>query len=464
MAKEQIIKIDNFNVNALEEIKGKEVLIETVVKENPFIKITDNKTYEEGKKSRTALRTCRTDLEKEEKALISAVKSKITDPIKNIYSGFKNSITPFEDKQQEEVKNWEDIKEKERLVKLRLEEERKQKHRDNIDLFFNHNKEIIENLSFEKLPHGIVYKIGEQEFSKETFEEFADVFEAKIEVLEFQLADKTKILQEKEDIRLENERLENERKENERKEKIKINIDYLYTTWIDLISTMNFSDIEFITEKFNSEEQPECDEFKEVYDTKRVVLARMLESKSNLLTSIENQRLEQERIDKEKADLEISAKELEVEKERFNKVKIPEPTFKGIIIEEKSPYEIKVNTRIEQLVSLGLNFDFDSSYIGFNFIIDVLDIKTYDDTKWDKLITQIEEIKSKQIISEPQVNEMEVVASEIVSGNTEEVVVIHEVEFEETIELTFVEKRQKLIDWASSATEEQLDNLLKQIL
>ena len=65
MAKQEISKIENFNVNALEEIKGKEKLIESVIKENPFVKIVDNKTYEEGKKSLTALRTCRTDLEKE---------------------------------------------------------------------------------------------------------------------------------------------------------------------------------------------------------------------------------------------------------------------------------------------------------------------------------------------------------------------------------------------------------------
>ena len=75
MAKQEISKIENFNVNALEEIKGKEKLIESVIKENPFVKIVDNKTYEEAKKSRTALRTCRTDLEKEEKALHNAVKN-----------------------------------------------------------------------------------------------------------------------------------------------------------------------------------------------------------------------------------------------------------------------------------------------------------------------------------------------------------------------------------------------------
>lgn len=428
MAKQEIVKIENFNVNALEEIKGKEKLIESVIKENPFVKIVDNKTYEEGKKSRTALRTCRTDLEKEEKALHNAVKKVLTEPIKTIYGTFKEKVTPLEDKQQEEVKAWEDVKEQERQEKIRIEEARKQKHRDNIELFFNLNKTIIEDLTFENIRHELVFSNDDQEFTSESFEEFADVFEAKVDVLKTMLKDKINTLQEKENIRIENERLENERKENERKQKIKTSIDYFYTTWQDIFADMRFEDIQELTEKFNAENALDCAEFQEEYATKRASLVRMLEAKTNFLTQAENQRIQQEKLDREQAELEQLNKDLEAKQKRLKEV-IPEPTLKGIILEEKSPYEIKVNTRIKQLVSLGLNFDFDSSYIGFNFIIDVLDIKTYDDTKWDKLITQIEEEKSKQIVSEPQVNEIEVVDAEIVSGNTKEV--NNEVEQEE---------------------------------
>lgn len=360
MAKQEISKIENFNVNALEEIKGKEKLIESVIKENPFVKIVDNKTYEEGKKSRTALRTCRTDLEKEEKALHNAVKKVLTEPIKNIYGTFKEKVTPLEDKQQEEVKAWEDVKEQERQEKLRIEEARKQKHRDNIELFFNLNKIIIEDLTFETIRHELVFSNDDQEFTSESFEEFADVFEAKVDVLTTMLKDKIKTLQEKENIRIENERLENERKENERKQNIRTLIDVFYSKWHELFTEMGFEDIKEVSLNFNSEKPLDCAEFQEEYAQKRASLVRMLEAKTNFLTQAENQRIQQEKLDQEKAELEQLNKDLEAKQKKLEEV-VPEPTLKGIIPEEQN------------------------------------------------------------IIPEPQVNEIEVVDAEIVSENIQEV-------------------------------------------
>lgn len=443
MAKQEISKIENFNVNALEEIKGKEKLIESVIKENPFVKIVDNKTYEEGKKSRTALRTCRTDLEKEEKALHNAVKKVLTEPIKTIYGTFKEKVTPLEDKQQEEVKAWEDVKEQERQLKIRIEEARKQKHRDNIELVFNHNKKLIDELTFENLPHELVFSNDDQEFTPESFEEFADVFEAKVDVLKTMLKDKINTLQEKENIRLENERLEKERKENERKQNIRTLIDVFYSKWHELFTEMGFEDIKEVSLNFNSEKPIDCAEFQDEYATKRASLVRMLEAKTNLLTQAEKQRIQQEKLDQEKLDLEQINKDLEAKKKRLEDAE-----------KEKSSFETKVNTRIEQLVNLGLNFDFDSSYTGFNFIIDVLDIKTYDDSKWSKLIAQIEEVKSKPIIEEPQVNEIEVVDAEIVSSNKEEA------EEVKNKPISINDKRGIIIQWLSVANEEDLDEII----
>lgn len=317
MAKQEISKIENFNVNALEEIKGKEKLIESVIKENPFVKIVDNKTYEEGKKSRTALRTCRTDLEKEEKALHNAVKKVLTEPIKNIYGTFKEKVTPLEDKQQEEVKAWEDVKEQERQEKIRIEEARKQKHRDNIELFFNLNKIIIEDLTFENIRHELVFSNDDQEFTSESFEEFADVFEAKVDVLTTMLKDKINTLQEKENIRIENERLENERKENERKQNIRTLIDVFYSKWHELFTEMGFEDIKEVSLNFNSEKPIDCDEFQDEYTTKRASLVRMLEAKTNFLTQAENQRIQQVKLDREQAELDQLNKDLEAKQKKL---------------------------------------------------------------------------------------------------------------------------------------------------
>lgn len=329
MGKQEISKIENFNVNALKEIKGKEKQISEVIKQNPFVKITDNKSYEEAKKSRTALRTCRTDLEKEEKALHNTIKKVLTEPIKEIYGTFKDKVIPFEDKQQEEVKAWEDIKEQERLEKLRIEEARKQKHRDNIELVFNHNKKLIDELTFENLPHKLVFTIDDQEFNSESFEEFADVFEAKVDVLTTMLKDKINTLQEKENIRLENERLENERKENERKQNIRTLIDVFYSKWHELFTEMGFEDIKEVSLNFNSEKPIDCAEFQDEYATKRASLVRMLEAKVNFLTQSENQRIQQEKLDQEKAELEQINKDLEAKQKRLEEV-IPKPQVNEI--------------------------------------------------------------------------------------------------------------------------------------
>ena len=40
----KVIKIEDFNVNALEQIKGKKEHIAKVIKENPYVAITDNKS------------------------------------------------------------------------------------------------------------------------------------------------------------------------------------------------------------------------------------------------------------------------------------------------------------------------------------------------------------------------------------------------------------------------------------
>lgn len=311
MAKQEIIKIENFNVNALEEIKGKKELITKTVKENPFVEITDNKTYEEAKKSRTALRTLRTDFEKEEKTLLNAVKTKITEPIKEIYSEFKNEVSPHEEKQQTEVKRYEEVKEEEKREKERIEEARKQNHRNNLDLFFTHNKNLIENLTFEQLPFEIQFKIDDQVFSNETFEDFADVFESKIEVLKFQLVDKEKILNEREEIRLQQLKIEEERKETERISSIKKSIDYFYSNWVDFFSEMTFKNIKEITEKFENEKPLDCQEFQEEYAEKRAKLVRMLEAKTSLLQQAESQRIESEKIVEQQRQIEEQQKELE---------------------------------------------------------------------------------------------------------------------------------------------------------
>lgn len=347
MAKEtkktQLIELDKFNINQLPELQNKKEEVAAKLKEFEYIEITDNTSYEKAKKSRTGVRTIRTDLQKEQKNVDKKIKDFILNPVKEAYNSLIETVTPIEDKQQSEVTRWEDIKEEERKEKERIEEARKQKHRDNIDLFFNHNKKLIDELTFDKLPHELIYKIEDQEFTMESFEEFDDVFESKIDFLKIQLAEKANSLQEKENIRLENQRIKKEREESERKEKIKNSIDYYYNNWQDLFSKMKFEEIDFINKKFNSEKALDCQEFQEDYAQKRANLVRMLEAKSIFLTQAEEQRLAQEKLDKEKAEIEEAKKKLESEKEKLEEEKqILEEVKSKPSEEEVSPNEIDV--------------------------------------------------------------------------------------------------------------------------
>ena len=285
----------------------------------------------------------------------------------------------------------------ERQEKLRIEEVRKQKHRDNIELFFNLNKIIIEDLTFENIRHELVFSNDDQEFTSESFEEFADVFEAKVDVLKTMLKDKINTLQEKENIRLENERLENERKENERKQKIKTSIDNFYTTWQDMFADMRFEDIQELTEKFNSENALDCAEFQEEYATKRANLVRMLEAKTNFLTQAENQRIQQDKLDREQAELEQLNKDLEAKQKKLE----------------------------------GRLFECDEE---------------------GKPISIITSEGNKPL--EPQVNEIEVVDAEIISGNTEEV------EEVKSKPLNINDKKGIIIQWLNGANEKDLDEII----
>ncbi|WP_255492422.1 hypothetical protein [Myroides sp. NP-2] len=55
----QTFSLENFNVNALEEVKNKRELQLQIIKDNPYIEITDNETFTTAKKHRTALVTCK---------------------------------------------------------------------------------------------------------------------------------------------------------------------------------------------------------------------------------------------------------------------------------------------------------------------------------------------------------------------------------------------------------------------
>lgn len=213
----QIINLEEINANALPELQGWKEKQEALVKENPFIEITDNTTYTEAKKRRTALVKGRTTITNQDKLIASKLKdfrSKVSDASKELIA-----ITlPHEEKQQEEVKRYEAKKEQERIEKQRKEEERKQNIKNKIDEIFESWKSAINNFNFNQIEEiNIVEALSE--IDTEQFEEYIVSFnEMTRRLVEF-FESKKASLQIQEEQRIEAERLAEERKRIEAEQK-----------------------------------------------------------------------------------------------------------------------------------------------------------------------------------------------------------------------------------------------------
>lgn len=205
----QIVLLEQIDPKKLPELKGWKENQEQIVKDNPFVIIKDNKTYEEAKKSRTSLVKARTSIEKQDKLIAS----KIQDFRKKAI-GLKDELIaitqPHEVKQQNEVKRWEKIKEEEKVEKARLEQERIDKIKNEIQSIFDSWNEKIKVLTFNEIKDFLMEDILEDADTSK-FEEFEIDFIEKKETLKTLLDEKVKQLQEKESQRIEAEKLKKER-------------------------------------------------------------------------------------------------------------------------------------------------------------------------------------------------------------------------------------------------------------
>jgi len=215
MSTQTLIQIDQIDVNDLPELQGMKEKQLQIVKENPFVEITDNKTYEEAKKTRTTLVTARTEIQNQDKLIASKIK-KFREAVAGVSEGLISITKPHEEKQQSEVKRWEEIKEKEKQEKLRIEEERKNKIRDSINSLYEEALQKINKLSFETID-SLKVDFEQNLFQTDVaqFEEFELDFNEKIILVKNTLSSKIKALEQAEANRLEKIKMEEERKELE---------------------------------------------------------------------------------------------------------------------------------------------------------------------------------------------------------------------------------------------------------
>jgi len=310
--KKELLNLENFSVSQLPELQGKKEEIKSIIDANPIVKIVDTETYEAMKKSRTAVKTLRTGLEKEQTDVKRKIKEHVLDVVDKEYNSIVSDVKSEENLRQAEVTAWEDEVKKKKAEKERLEKERVDNIKIAMDKYVSDWKAKFNALTFDTLETvGVEFVEDYTNFDANVFEEFQQLFPNKIDELTLYLSEKSNAVTEAENSRLEKIRLAKEKEELDRK---------------------------------NAE----------------------IEEKQK------TQKLAEDKFAKEQAD--------------FAKQKAEQ--------EQKSAFELKQNGRIKQLTDLGLKFDFQTTFVGHDFFIDVLDIKTYEDEKWDALISKIETKKS----------------------------------------------------------------------
>ena len=157
MSESKLIKGTKSFLEPLQEFEKKQ---NQLVKENPFIEITNTETFESAKKSRTALVKGRTELQKQQKTINDSVNS-IKTAVKTETERLIGITKPAEELQQNEVKRYEAIQEEKRLERERIAEEKKQAVMEAIDDVFSGWIKDVNQLVFEKI----------EEFQKD-FEEY----------------------------------------------------------------------------------------------------------------------------------------------------------------------------------------------------------------------------------------------------------------------------------------------------
>ncbi|ASD51853.1 hypothetical protein [Flavobacterium phage V181] len=335
---ENLITIENLDVNKLPELQGiKEQQIK-LVEENTYIEIVDNKTFEEAKKRRTALLKGRTSLESQDK-LIASKLTNFRKQVGNVTKELIEITLPHEEKQQEEVKRYEQAKENERLEKERLENERIEKIKNKISDF--------ESYAIDQINKWGVSVLTDPEIANEfvedldyDFEEFDILYQqAKTRVREFAKS-KFNSIQEKENQRLENERLarekaeadakleaiqkqqEKERAEREEKEdnQFKIRINRLQ----ELDVNFDFKHPTFSFYGYS---------LREIYDADLIEFENLLSDSINAKKEFENQKIKEqaEKEAREKAKAEAKKKAEKESKERVKRLAKDKTIYKTVL-------------------------------------------------------------------------------------------------------------------------------------
>ncbi len=209
-AEVQVFNLDNLNPALLPELASFKEKQMKVVEDNPFVIITDTASRDLAKKYRTARVSARTSLQSQDK-LISSKFNEAKTKAKTYIAELIAITKPGEDKQQEEIDRDEAEAEAKRQEKARLEQQRIESIKKEIDDYVAEWKTAFNIMSYDSIEKvSADFLESYTTYDLTVLQEFEALFPSKIEELTQYLSDKTSSLTNAENARLEKLRLEEE--------------------------------------------------------------------------------------------------------------------------------------------------------------------------------------------------------------------------------------------------------------
>ena len=349
-----IIDFTKFDVQQLPEFIGKKEEIKAVIKANPIVEITDNATYESAKKSRTAVKTTRTGLEKEKKDVADRIKNNVLGVVNTEYDKLIEDVKKEETLRQEKVTAWETKKEEEHVEKARLEQERIDGIKKSIGEFGDTWEKAFSLIKFENIKE--CQKTFDESVSvvdASEFQEYEVLFTDKVSYLTNLLNSKIATLTEQEKIRLDNIVLDEKKSEMAK-------IGQFEKTWNANIDTLKFEDISpDLRDSLEEAKLGNLKHYQSEFDEKYTSIENRLNAQIEFVSKQETQRLAEAKLEKEKAEF------------------------------EKMQAEAKFQERKKYLIELGMIDDGKESVFFGNWIYKYSDIKENDDYDYQEAIKNV---------------------------------------------------------------------------
>jgi len=207
----QVFNLEKFSIAQLPEFQAKKEEIGSVIALNPIVEIIDNSTYELAKKSRTAVKTLRTGLEKEQADVKRKIKKNILDVVDGEYELLVSDVKKEEGIRQDPITIYEAEIEAKRQEKARLEQQRIENIKKELEDYVAEWKIAFNIMSFDSIEKvSADFLESYTTYDTTILQEFEALFPNKIEELTQYLSEKTSSLTNAENARLEKLRLEEE--------------------------------------------------------------------------------------------------------------------------------------------------------------------------------------------------------------------------------------------------------------